>query len=233
MHSIFSRGLGRVMLLLAGVAVVALGGASLASASRAVAPTPSSTPGSSPSAGSPSGTSSPSNVTPPGTAMVATRSSPLGTHLVDGQGRSLYLFQADTGNTSQCSGACAEAWPPLVTNGDPQVGTGVNAKKLGTITRSDGVRQVTYNGHPLYRFAGDQQPGDTKGQGLNQFGALWWLVSPNGSAITGMPPGSQSATPSGSGSPSGSASPSGSGSASPSGSPSTTGSAGPTSSPTG
>ncbi len=211
MHSMISRRLGRVMLLLAGVAVVAIGGATYASAgaSRTVNAAASSTPGSSPSAGA-STPSASGSASAAAVATVATRTGPLGTYLVDGQGRSLYLFLADTGNTSHCSGACAEVWPPLVTSGPPQAGSGVAANKLGTTEPSGGVKQVTYNGHPLYRYSVDQNPGDTKGQGLNQFGALWWLVSPNGSAITSTSSSSGSAKPSGSSSPGSTGSPHGS-----------------------
>jgi predicted lipoprotein with Yx(FWY)xxD motif len=95
----------------------------------------------------------------------------------------LYLFEKDTGATSSCYGSCASVWPPLTTKGAPQAGPGVNASLLGTATRSDGTSEVTYNGHPLYFYVGDSSPGQTGGQGLNQFGALWFVVSPEGRAI--------------------------------------------------
>jgi predicted lipoprotein with Yx(FWY)xxD motif len=104
----------------------------------------------------------------------------LGNILVDSQGRTLYLFQKDSGTTSSCTGACAAAWPPLRVNGQPTVGSGANASMVGTTTRSDGNPQVTYNGHPLYLYSGDQNPGDTNGQGLTQFGGGWFAVSPAG-----------------------------------------------------
>jgi predicted lipoprotein with Yx(FWY)xxD motif len=109
----------------------------------------------------------------------------LGKILVDGQGRTLYLFQKDVGSQSACSGACAAAWPPLRATGKPSAGTSVSAAKLGTTTRSDGKPQVTYNGRPLYLYTADQKPGDTNGQGLNAFGALWFALTPTGNRISG------------------------------------------------
>jgi predicted lipoprotein with Yx(FWY)xxD motif len=116
-------------------------------------------------------------------ATVNVRSVSLGKILVDSRGRSLYLFEKDTGSKSTCSGACASAWPPFRTNGTPKAGSGVTASLLGTTTRSDGNDEVTYNGHPLYYYAGDQKAGDTNGQDLNQFGAPWYVVSPAGNKI--------------------------------------------------
>jgi predicted lipoprotein with Yx(FWY)xxD motif len=110
----------------------------------------------------------------------------LGNILVDSQGRTLYLFQKDSGTTSSCTGACAAAWPPLRVNGQPTVGSGANASMVGTTTRSDGNPQVTYNGHPLYLYAGDQNPGDTNGQGLTAFGGGWFAVSPAGNQVSGQ-----------------------------------------------
>src|SRR5919201_179762 len=101
-----------------------------------------------------------------------------GTALVDSQGRALYLFEADKGDMSRCSGACASAWPPATTTGAPTAGPGLSAAKLGTTKRSDGTTEVTYNGHPLYRYAGDSRPGEANGQGLNQFGAKWNMLAP-------------------------------------------------------
>jgi predicted lipoprotein with Yx(FWY)xxD motif len=118
-----------------------------------------------------------------GSAAVGVRSGSLGEHLVDSQGRTLYLFEKDTSTRSTCSGACASAWPPSTTSGHPRAGSGVNASLLGTTTRSDGSKQLTYAGHPLYRYAGDQSPGDTNGQDLTQFGGGWYVVSPAGHKI--------------------------------------------------
>ena len=107
-----------------------------------------------------------------------------GKFLVDGQGHALYLFEADKSTTSTCTGACAAAWPPVIATGQPTVSGGAQASDISTITRTDGTKQVTYNGHPLYYFQGDTGPGTDKGQGLNGFGALWYLVTPSGSSIT-------------------------------------------------
>jgi predicted lipoprotein with Yx(FWY)xxD motif len=118
-----------------------------------------------------------------GEASIALASSKLGKILVDGEGRTLYLFQADKGTASKCDGACASAWPPVTTTGKPVAGSGVSAAKLGTTERSDGTSEVTYNGHPLYTFAGDGAPGQTTGQGSNAFGAEWNVLSAAGNAI--------------------------------------------------
>lgn len=113
-------------------------------------------------------------------ATVMTASSDLGTILVDGKGMTLYLFTKDTqgSGTSTCEGPCLAAWPPLL--GQPQTGTGADKALLGTLTRSDGTTQVTYNGWPLYYWAQDSAPGDTTGQGVNK---VWWVLDPAGDAI--------------------------------------------------
>jgi len=118
-----------------------------------------------------------------GTARVSVASSPLGQILVDGRGRTLYLFEKDTGTTSACEGSCASIWPPLTTTGKPLAGQGALDGELGTTPRADGALEVTYNGHPLYAYAGDTKPGDTTGQGLDQFGAEWYVLSPTGDKL--------------------------------------------------
>jgi predicted lipoprotein with Yx(FWY)xxD motif len=117
------------------------------------------------------------------TAAVRVAHSSLGQILVNSTGRTLYLFKADTGHRSACSGACATAWPPLLATGKRTVDAGLTASKLGTIGRSGGKRQVTYNGHPLYLFVKDHKPGDVHGQGVVAFGAAWFVVSPAGKQI--------------------------------------------------
>jgi predicted lipoprotein with Yx(FWY)xxD motif len=107
----------------------------------------------------------------------------LGKVLVDSQGRTVYLFEKDTGPKSTCFGACATEWPPVTTNGKPSAGTGVTASMLGTTKRSDGKTQVTYNGHPLYLFEADQKPGDATGQNVDAFGAKWYVLSPAGDKV--------------------------------------------------
>ena len=107
----------------------------------------------------------------------------LGTILVDAKGRTLYLFEKDQGVKSSCYGGCASVWPPLTTSGKPQAGPGASAALLGTTSRTDGTTEVTYNGHPLYYYVSDTQPGQTSGEGLNQFGAGWDVLSPAGNKI--------------------------------------------------
>jgi predicted lipoprotein with Yx(FWY)xxD motif len=107
----------------------------------------------------------------------------LGSILVDDKGMTVYLFVADTGKESTCYTSCAAIWPPVLTDGAPQAGTGADASLLGTTTRTDGKVEVTYAGHPLYYFVQDKAAGDAKGQGINGFGALWWVMSPSGAAI--------------------------------------------------
>ena len=131
---------------------------------------------------SPSAAASPSSAGGPATVAVASNSK-LGQILVDGSGRTLYLFAADTGNSSTCSGDCAQYWPPLLTNGAPQAGTGANASLLSTTKRTDGTTEVTYGGHPLYYVVTDHNPGDATGQAVNNFGAPWYVVGPDGKQI--------------------------------------------------
>ena len=118
-----------------------------------------------------------------GSVTIAVRGNSLGQILVDGSGKSLYLFEADSGTQSTCSGACAQAWPPLRTSGTPKAGGGASLSLLGTTTRSDGAKQVIYSGHPLYYFIGDAKPGDINGEGSTAFGAGWDVLSPAGSKI--------------------------------------------------
>ena len=117
-------------------------------------------------------------------ATVSLRSTKLGMILVSSKGRTLYLFRKDKGGSSACTSSCAAYWPPLVARGKPTAGAGVKASLIGTTKRSDGSRQVTYNKHPLYRFKGDaNKVGATKGEGLDAFGAEWYVVGTNGKKI--------------------------------------------------
>ena len=118
-----------------------------------------------------------------GPSTVSTRSTALGQVLVDGNGRTLYLFEADKGNASSCYDACASVWPPLTTMGSPIAGVGVNQSLLTATGRKDGSMEVVYNGHPLYYFISDKQVGDTTGQGLSSFGADWYVLSAAGTKI--------------------------------------------------
>jgi predicted lipoprotein with Yx(FWY)xxD motif len=128
----------------------------------------------------------------------------MGTFLTDSSGKALYMFASDSATKSTCNGPCATFWPPLTTSGAPHASGSVASGKLGTITRSDGSKQVTYNGHPLYTYNADTAPGDTNGQGSSNFGAKWWLLAPTGSPITstsggGAPTGSKSSSSGGGG----------------------------------
>ena len=107
-----------------------------------------------------------------------------GTVLVSGDGMPLYVFSKDTGGTSACTGDCTSEWMPLASQGSPAAGDGVDATKLGTITRDDGSMQVTYNGHPLYTFASDTGSSDAAGQGMEDNGGTWNLISATGEPVT-------------------------------------------------
>ncbi len=177
----FSRVSGRTKLA-AGVGG-ALGAALLVAACGSATSSGSSTPAA--ATGTPAAASSPSSsASASGGTVIKTASSSAGTFLTDGSGKAVYLWVKDTGGMSTCTGACAGAWPPVTTTGTATASGGAKASDIGTITRSDGTKQVTYDGHPLYYFAGDSGPGTASGQGSDSFGAKWWLVSPAGSDVT-------------------------------------------------
>ncbi len=123
------------------------------------------------------------NSTKSGGATVAVAKTRIGRILIDSKGITLYDFVTDQGGVSGCYGACAALWPPLITKGKPHAGPGVRASLLGTTKRKDGKLEVTYNHHPLYYFVTDRKPGQTTGQGVNQFGGPWWVLSPAGKEI--------------------------------------------------
>jgi predicted lipoprotein with Yx(FWY)xxD motif len=168
--------------LVALVALVAVGAIAAGCGSNG-----SGSSGSGSSGGGAYGSSSPASTSggQSGAAMVKTASSKVGTILVDGSGRTLYLFGKDQPNQSACAGACVAAWPVDPTSAAPKAGSGVKASLLGSIKRSDGTTQVTYNRHPLYYYSGDSQAGQQNGQGLNAFGATWHAVTPAGGAVSG------------------------------------------------
>lgn len=119
-----------------------------------------------------------------GTTSVGARNTSLGKILVNGHGRTLYLFAPDKNGKSTCYGSCATYWPPLITTTMHVAATApVKAALLGTTKRKDGKLQVTYNHHPLYLYVGDAKAGDAKGEGLNLSGGLWWALSPAGAAV--------------------------------------------------
>ena len=125
-------------------------------------------------------------------ATIGVAKESLGNILVDARGRTLYLFQRDSGSKSTCSGACAIDWPPLGATGEPTVGSGADGALVATNARLDGKPQITYNGHPVYLFSGDQEPGDTNGQAVNAFGGLWYVLSAAGDPVTTRAPSSGS-----------------------------------------
>jgi predicted lipoprotein with Yx(FWY)xxD motif len=136
-----------------------------------------SSPSSAPAAGSSASASTTGTV-------IATHAGSAGAFLTDGSGRTVYLWAKDGMNMSACSGACAAAWPPVSATSKLTATGGAKASDLGTITRSDGTKQVTYDGHPLYYFVGDSATGQTNGQASDNFGAKWWLVASSGAKIT-------------------------------------------------
>jgi predicted lipoprotein with Yx(FWY)xxD motif len=117
-------------------------------------------------------------------ALVGTKHIKLGTVLAAGpKMRTVYLFEADKGGVSACTGACTHAWPPVTTTGSPKAaGTALSAD-LGTISRPDGTMQVTYKGHPLYFYSTDMDASDSYGQGIKSFGADWYVLAPTGRKI--------------------------------------------------
>ena len=155
------------------VAACSSGGTSSAAAPAAAPASPAGA-SSSPSSGASSS----------GGTVITTAKSSAGTFLTNGSGRAVYLWVKDTGDMSNCNGACAGAWPPVTTTATATASGSAKASDIGTITRSDGTKQVTYDGHPLYYFSGDSGPGTASGQGSDGFGAKWWLVAPTGSDVT-------------------------------------------------
>jgi predicted lipoprotein with Yx(FWY)xxD motif len=163
--------------LAVGIAAAGCGGSSSSSPAPASGGTSASSSGSSGGYGYGGGGGGSSSAT---AVTLKAASSPLGTILVDQDGKTLYLFEADSKNKSNCSGGCLNLWPPIMANGKATAGSGVTAGMIGTAT---GSSQVTYAGHPLYWFSGDTNAGDTNGQGLDDFGGEWYAISPAGAAV--------------------------------------------------
>jgi len=159
------------------------------------------------SSGTPSASHSPMNtpahasVTPQSgasTVTIMTQSTSKGTVLTNGQGRTIYWFAKDTPTASNCSGSCASYWPPVI--GTPKAASGASLTMgFGTITRSDGQVQATYDRHPLYTYMGDTAPGQISGNGLNLSGGLWWAMTPNGAKLGSSPSGGSTSSPAGGG----------------------------------
>jgi predicted lipoprotein with Yx(FWY)xxD motif len=145
--------------------------------SPGVSPPSTEAPASSPPA-SPGPESSPptASMAPTGPAEVKAKDVSIGKILVDGKDMTLYLFEKDKGGKATCTGECATAWPPLLTTDKVTAGPGVNPAWLGVTQRSDGTKQVTYHGWPLYHFVKDTKPGDMNGQDIEHFGAKWYVV---------------------------------------------------------
>ena len=159
----------------------AAGLAALALALSACASSSSSSSASTPATSAPAaGASSPASSAPASSASGSALSMTTinGTAVVtDSKGMTLYWFVPDTSSASKCTGSCATYWPPVT--GPATAGSGVTGM-LGTITRPDGTTQATYDGHPLYTYAGDSAPGQAKGNGLNVSGGLWWEMTVSG-----------------------------------------------------
>lgn len=115
---------------------------------------------------------------PTGT-VITTGDSEFGPMLFDDKGQAIYIWELEESATAECYSNCAEAWPPVLTNGTPQASGSVNNELLGTTTRTDGTTQVTYNGHPLYYYA-HEKPGEVKCHNISTHGGLWWVIQPNG-----------------------------------------------------
>jgi predicted lipoprotein with Yx(FWY)xxD motif len=170
---------------LAAVAILATACSSASSTSAAsgtttTGPTPTTTASAAPGSTASGSTASGS------TLVLKTAKGSAGIWLTDSAGRTLYLYTRDKGSASECYGACAKAWPPLTTTGPVTItGKYTVQRDLGVTTRTDGTKQVTYGGHPLYYFSGDTAPGQTKGQGV---GGIWFLIGPIANVMNGTKP---------------------------------------------
>jgi predicted lipoprotein with Yx(FWY)xxD motif len=169
--------------LLVGAAAAALAACGSSSPSSSNT-SPPATPSASASSGS-AGTAS--------SAVIGTRSTSIGTVLVNAEGHTLYWFAKDTPTTSNCTGTCATYWPPVL--GSPKAAAGTSLPKaFGTIKRAGGQVQASYDGHPLYTYASDTSAGMTSGNGLNASGGLWWAMTPSGSTAKAAPSSSTSSS---------------------------------------
>ena len=159
------------MVAVAGMAAVALGAAACSSSS----------------AGTSAGSGTPSSASASGGGAVVKSATIGGVAVVtNARGFTLYSFAPDTATTSKCSGPCAQIWPPLT--GPVAAAQGVTGK-LGTITRSDGSKQTTYDGHPVYTYTADTGPGQANGNGINVDGGVWHEVTASGQAAPAGTPG--------------------------------------------
>jgi predicted lipoprotein with Yx(FWY)xxD motif len=175
-------------------APVLAGGAALLAACGTS--TPSTSPSTHAATNSPAATQS--SGASASTVTIMTQSTSKGTVLATAQGRTIYWFAVDTPTTSNCSGSCATFWPPVI--GKPAAASGASLPKtFGTITRSDGQIQATYDGHPLYTYMGDTASGQVSGNGLNVSGGLWWAMTPGGAKLGSSTPNPGASTSTGGG----------------------------------
>ena len=171
----------RNTLALGAIATAALAIAGCGGGGKKTASTAASTTASAPAQSTTASSSSAATGAP---ETISTKPSKLGTILAAGPNRmTVYLFEADTSASSSCNEACAAVWPPVQPGSAPVAGGGARGAELGVSTRPDGTKQVTYKGHPLYRFSGDMKPGQTGGEGLRAFGAEWYVPSARGTKV--------------------------------------------------
>jgi predicted lipoprotein with Yx(FWY)xxD motif len=161
----------------AGLLILAACGSATPGTGSSNSPTATAAPTATPT---PVATPTPTPVPAAGTTLSLRSVGNLGQILVGANGKTVYVFLADTGTTSTCNGSCAQNWPPVTTTGTPQASGGVSQALLGTTKRADGSTQVTYHGHPVYYFIADTGPGMANGEGINAFGALWEVVTAAG-----------------------------------------------------
>jgi predicted lipoprotein with Yx(FWY)xxD motif len=170
---------------LAAVAILATACSSASSASAAGGTTTAGPTTTTTASAAPGSTASGSTASGSTLALKTAKGS-AGIWLTDSAGRTLYLYTRDKGTTSECYGACAKAWPPLTTTGSVTIsGKYTVQRDLGVTTRTDGTKQVTYGGHPLYYYKGDTAPGQTNGQGV---GGVWFLIGPIANVMNGTKP---------------------------------------------
>jgi predicted lipoprotein with Yx(FWY)xxD motif len=155
------------MLAVAGTAAVAMSAAACGSSSS----------GGSSGSGTPSSASTQASGSAASSTALKTAKIGGVSVVTNAKGFTLYSFAPDTATTSKCNGACAQIWPPVT--GPATAGAGVTGQ-LGTITRSDGSKQATYNGHPLYTYTADTAPGQANGNGINVNGGVWHEITASG-----------------------------------------------------
>lgn len=170
----------RLALVAPAVIAVAVAGCGSSGSHKTASSSAAQAASSNPYGGPAASTATPSSAP---AALITTKHDPkLGTILAFGPKHlTVYLFEADKPGVSNCTGECAVAWPPVV--GSPKAQGAAASADLGTITRPDGTKQVTYNGHPLYLFIKDKDGGDSFGQGVNAFGAAWYALAPSGNKV--------------------------------------------------